>query len=248
MNKIKAITIGDINGIGIEILLKTWKQNKINNFILFTNIKEIKKYLNKKKIKVELNILEKTGTKINYKKNKINIFSYNVKSPEENTFKSLEYAYNFCKNNICTGIITLPLRKELIKKKINNKFIGHTEYFQKLDRKKFANMILFHKKVIISPLTTHIEISKISKIISNKEFLYNQIFNLYKCLKIDFSYNNPRFIISGVNPHAGENGELGIEERKKNIIPILKKLKNNGINIEGPFSADSMLIKKFKKI
>ena len=104
-------------------------------------------------------------------------------------------------------------------------------------------MILFHRKLIVSPLTTHIEIKKVSKTISNKEFLYNQIYNLNKSLIIDFNILKPKIIISGLNPHAGESGEIGIEE-KKTIIPIIKKLKNNGINIDGPFSADSILIKK----
>ena len=75
-------------------------------------------------------------------------------------------------------------------------------------------MILFHKKIIISPLTTHIEIKKISKIISNKKFLYNQIYNLNKTLKIDFNIKKPKLIISGLNPHAGENGKIGKEEKK----------------------------------
>ena len=77
----------------------------------------------------------------------------------------------FCIKNICIGIITLPLRKDLIKEKIDKKFIGHTEYFQNLDKKKYSNMILFNKKIIISPITTHIKIKDISKAISNKKLL-----------------------------------------------------------------------------
>ena len=53
--------------------------------------------------------------------------------------------------------------KDLIKKKVNKNFTGHTELFQKIDKKKYSNMILFHNKIIISPLTTHIEIKKLSK-------------------------------------------------------------------------------------
>ena len=104
-------------------------------------------------------------------------------------------------------------------------------------------MILFHKKIIISTITTHIEINKVSKIISNKVFLSNQIINLNKTLKKDFNIVNPKMIISGINPHAGENGELGNEENKI-ITPTIKKLKKLGININGPISADSMLINR----
>ena len=148
----------------------------------------------------------------------------------------------FCKKNICIGILTLPLRKDLIKEKINSRFIGQTEYFQNLDKKKNSNMILYHEKIIISPITTHIEVKNISKVISNKSFIYNQIFSLWHSLKNDFNIKNPRLILSGLNPHAGENGKIGKEEIDT-IIPIVKQLNKKGIFIKGPFSADSILIK-----
>ena len=102
---------------------------------------------------------------------------------------------------------------------------------------------VFEGKIIISPLTTHIELKKVSKAISNKKFLFNQIYNLYKCLKFDFNIKKPRLVISGLNPHAGENGEIGTEEIKI-IHPVIKKLQKKNIDINGPFSADSILIKK----
>ena len=126
-----AITIGDIKGVGIKILIDAWINRKINNFILFTDHKIIKQYLNNKNIKIELNIIKKEKIYIDNKK--LNIFSYNSNSKEDNTYKSLKFAYNFCKEKICIGIITLPIRKDLIKNKINKNFIGHTEYFQKID-------------------------------------------------------------------------------------------------------------------
>ena len=108
-------------------------------------------------------------------------------------------------------------------------------------------MILFHKRIIVSPITTHIPLKKISKLISKKNFLYNQIYNIYRCLKIDFNFVKPKIVISGLNPHAGENGSIGTEEEEI-ITPTIKKLKNNGINIDGPISADSILINKnYKK-
>ena len=183
MNKLIAITIGDINGIGIDILIKTWKEKKIKNFILITNINILNKILKKRNIKLLLNLVNYKKNKFIYQKEKFNIFSYKASSLEDNTYKSLKHGYDLCANNKCIGVITLPLRKDLIKNKINKNFIGHTEFFQKKDKKNNVNMILFHKKIIISPLTTHIEVKKISKFVSNKEFLFNQIYNLNKCLK-----------------------------------------------------------------
>ena len=243
MLNIVAITIGDINGIGIEILINSLKKNKIKKFILFTDIVRLERYFKKKNLNLKINIVKKENNKIRLDYNAINIFSYNSTSNEDNTYKSLKYAYEFCIKKICIGIITLPLRTDLIKKKITRNFIGQTEFFQKIDKKKYSNMILFHNKIIISTITTHIELKKVSKIISNKVFFSNQIRNLNKTLKIDFNIAKPKIIISGLNPHAGENGELGYEE-KKIIIPILKKLKKLGVSIDGPVSADSMLVKK----
>ncbi len=242
MINLTAITIGDINGIGIEILIKLLKKNKINKIILFTNINILKIFFKKKNINLKINIVNENSINFNYKKGYLNIFSYKAKNNEENTYKSLKYAYQFCIKNICIGIITLPLRKDLIKEKIDKKFIGHTEYFQKLDKKKYSNMILFNKKIIISPITTHIKIKDISKAISNKALLYNQIKNLNKTLKIDFNITKPKLIISGLNPHAGESGKIGREEIEI-IAPVVKSLKNEKILIDGPISPDSMLVK-----
>ena len=242
MNKIIAITIGDINGIGVDILIKTWQEKKIKNFILITNINIFNKLLKKRKIKLILNLVNSKNNKFMYLKDKFNIFSYKANSLEDNTYKSLKYGYDLCAKRKCIGVITLPLRKDIIINKINRNFIGHTEFFQKKDKKNNVNMILFHKKIIISPLTTHIEVKKISRVISNKKFLFNQIYNLNKSLKLDFNIKKPKLVISGLNPHAGENGKLGTEEEQI-ISPVIKKLQKKDININGPFSADSLLIK-----
>ena len=244
MNSIVAITIGDINGIGIKILIDLWKKNSLRNFILFTDIKVFNEYLKKNKLKININLVNnKNDDNIKFVKREFNIYSFDSVSLEDNTYKSLKYSYKYCKIKFCKGLITLPLRKDLIINKIDKKFIGHTEYFQKIDNKKMSNMILFHDKIIISTLTTHIPINKVSKIISKKNYLYNKIVNLHNTLKIDFNIKKPKLILSGLNPHAGENGKIG-EEDLKVILPTIKRLKSQNINIIGPVSGDSMLINK----
>jgi len=240
MPKIIAVSVGDPKGIGIEILINSWKNNKIKNFILFSDIDNIYKYLKSKKIHNRINLINK-NTKFTFKKNKLNIYSYKSISNEDNTYKSLKYAYKFCKNSYCIGLITLPLRKDLIKLKINKKFNGHTEYFQNLDKKKYSNMILYHKKIIVCTMTTHVSLKSVPKLITKKNFILNKIVCLNNTLTIDFNIKKPKIIISGLNPHAGENGMVGNEE-KLFLLPIIKKLQKKGINIHGPYSADSMLI------
>ena len=242
MSSLKAITIGDINGIGLEILLKLFKNKNKNDFVLFTDIKIFNEYINKNKIKIKTNQINDCKKKSVYNKKLFNIFSYKSSSNEDNTVKSMIYAYKETLKGSYIGIITLPLRKDLIIKNIDHKFIGQTEFFQKLDKKKFSNMILFHKKIITSPLTTHIGLKSVSKEVLKRNFLSNKIRGINNTLKIDFNINNPRIIVSGINPHAGENGEIGFEENK--ISQMLLQLKKNKIDVDGPISADGMLLEK----
>ena len=137
------------------------------------------------------------------------------------------------------ALITLPINKEIIIKKIDKSFIGQTEFLQKLDKKKYSNMIFYSKNIIISTLTTHIPLNKISYFIKQKEWIYHKIYLINKSLKIDFNIKNPKIAIAGLNPHAGENGTIGKEEIKF-LKQVIRRLKNNGINIEGPFSPDTI--------
>ena len=83
MNKFIAITIGDINGIGIHILLDAWKNKKIKNFVLFSDVNVIKKFIKSKKYNIELNIINTYKNNIQFDKNKLNIYSYKSSSLED---------------------------------------------------------------------------------------------------------------------------------------------------------------------
>jgi len=247
MDNISAVCIGDTNGIGIHLLINIFKNKNINNFILFTNEKIIKNFIKKNNYKIKVNKIDFNKKNLNFNSKCLNIYSYYVNSKVENTYKSLKFAYIFCKKKYCIGIITLPLRKDLIKNKIDKTFVGHTEYFEKIDKKKYSNMILYHKKIIVTTLTRHIPLNKISNKITNKNYLINQILNINETLKTDFNIKNPKIAISGLNPHAGESGSIGSEEVKV-IIPIIKKLKIYNVDITGPLSADSILLNDNMKI
>ena len=246
MSKFIAVTIGDINGIGIDIYLKLLKENKFQNTVLFSNINLIKKYIKKNKYKIEINVVNKDKNIILIKKNCLNIYTYNCNTHIYNTIKSIDLSYKECLKKRFKGMVTLPIRKDLINKIYPN-FIGHTEHLQKFENIKYSNMIFYHKKIIISSLTTHIKLNSVSKFIQKKDFLLNQIINLNSSLVRDFNIKDPKIIIAGINPHAGENGKIGREEI--NIIkPIINKLIKLNINIKGPFSADTMLINKNLKM
>ena len=245
MNKLIAVSIGDINGIGIKILIKEWKNNNINNFVLFTNLKLINKYISKNKINIKINDYSEN---YKFKKNELNIFNIKAKNNYFNSYNSLIETYKYVKKNKFIGIVTLPINKYLITKKINKNFVDQTEFFKKIDNKKINNMIFIYKNKFFTPLTTHIKLEKVSSEFANQKRIYNKIIILDKSLKKDFNILNPKFIIAGINPHSGEGGIIGKDEII-NLIPIIKRLKKNKINITGPKSADTMVnknnLKKF---
>ena len=235
--KLICVTIGDIKGIGIHLLLKEFRNGKIKDFVLITNInifyKEIK--FPKKKIHVmyENNFAD-------YNENKLNIFSFNTKNKNTNTLDSLNIAYNLTKNKFFIGILTLPINKHKINKSINSKFIDQTSYFAKKEKQRNSNMIFFYKNKFFIPLTTHIELKKVHIFFKNINYSINKIESLLFTLKKDFKILKPKFILAGINPHAGEDTTISYQENKylKPIVNILKKKK---INITGPISGDGMI-------
>ena len=216
-----AITIGDINGIGIEIFIKLWKLKKNNKFVLFSNKNLIKIFFKRKKINIPINLVN--NNLYDFKKNYLNIYDYKAKNNEENAYKALIHSYNLSKKGYFIGILTLPLNKEKIIKKINSKFIGQTEIYQKLDNKKYPNMLFIKNNLIFATLTTHIRLKDITKHLSSKKYIYNKIFHINKTLINDFGIKNPKIIIAGINPHAGENNCIGNEETIF-LKPVIKKL------------------------
>ena len=145
---LKAVTIGDIKGIGIEILIKLWrkKRKNIGNFILITNYKLLIKHLKNIEIKIPITQISNFNDVSKLANKYFLIYNIKAKNNIYNTYNSMLHAYSLNKKKICSSIITLPLNKEKIIKNINKNFIGQTELFQKLDKKKYSNMIFYSKK------------------------------------------------------------------------------------------------------
>ena len=238
---IKAVTIGDIHGIGIQLLINLWKfkKNKIGKFILISNYNLFEKYIKKNNIKlsyIKINDVTDTNKIFNYH---LPIFNIKANNNVTNSYNSIKIGYSLTKKNICKALITLPINKEKIINKIDKSFIGQTELLEKLDNKQFSNMIFYSKKILVTTLTTHIPLNKINLYLKQKKIIFKKIFSINETLKRDFKILNPKIVICGINPHAGENGKIGKEEEEF-INPIIKKLINKGVNIEGPLSADTI--------
>ncbi len=178
------------------------------------------------------------------KKNLLILFelgNYNPLIPSLHSAKlsylALQKAIEFFKKYNGKGMVTAPISKHWVGK-IDKKFTGHTGYLSKQFSKEVI-MIMYSDYLSVVPLTEHIPISQVPRLLKKRLEsleLFQIILKLYK----NNLFETP-WAFSGLNPHAGDNGHIGKEE-KEFIIPFIKKLKRNHIDIEGPLSADSLFI------
>jgi len=245
------IILGEPNSISSEIFLKSLnyiKKTKLN-FIIIGNYSLLEKQANYLDFKInvkfklsEINSLENVKfnfINVDYKQSK----PFNLKTNNSDTFvkKCFEHAVILLKKKLAIGLINLPINKSKFTK---NKYKGITEYIaDKTNNKNKENMLLFNENFSVLPLTTHIPLKKVYKEISYKkiEKACKNINNFYlKTIK----RKKFKIGILGLNPHNGENGYIGNEE-KKIIIPAINKLKKK-YPIIGPLSPDTSFLQREK--
>ncbi len=243
MNKI-AITCGDVNGIGPEIVIKSinklYAAKKYSLIFIcphnvFENtIQIIKPEFPYKKIDNEDEILTESNNVVILNTSKVKQSYGKVKaSSGKVAYKAIIKACYLAKNDYVKGIVTAPISKEAFKKaKIN--FPGHTELLADYFNTKNFAMMFVSNKMKAAPATIHIPIKEVAKKITIKK-LNNITDVIIKSLKYDFKNPTPKIAILGLNPHAGENGNIGVEE--KNIINKFISAYNN--KIYGPFVPDA---------
>ena len=251
MKKSIIIILGDPNSISSEIFLKSLnyiKKLKLNFIIIgnYSLLERQAKYLNIK-IKVNLrlskiNNLQKTKFNfINVDYNQIKPFDLKFNKSEQFIKKCFEYGILILNKNLASGLINLPINKSKFTK---NKYNGITEYIaEKTNNKNKENMLLFNENFSVLPLTTHIPLKEVYKKISYKkiEKACKNINNFYSKI---IKRKKIKIGILGFNPHNGENGFIGNEE-KKVIIPAIKKLKKK-YQVIGPLSPDTSFLQRKK--
>lgn len=244
-------TIGDINGIGPEIVVKTLNRLKKSKdkFIVVapSNVfEEILFLLNLKlnyKIFTQNNLVPSSEyiSIIDLPKSKLNV-GRPTKQSGKTSYESIITSYYLIKNNFADAVITAPISKTAWHL-AGYKFPGHTELFGRLCNSKNFVMMFLSNRMNGSLLTIHEPIQKVSRLISAKKF-ENHLVVVIETLKNDLLIDAPNIAILGLNPHAGEDGKIGFEEIEI-LSPIIKKYK--GI-IYGPFSSDAFFaIKKEKE-
>ena len=158
-------------------------------------------------------------------------------------FKSMEFIVHELQNNRYDALVTLPISKNMLSDEFIN-FKGHTEHIASLTHLLGKEvMMLASNNLRVALATTHIPISKVPNSISY-DSLKQTLKTLHHDLKSKFKILNPKIIVTGLNPHSGENGDFGSEEIDI-IIPLLNDLNSQGYNLIGPIPADTAFTKKY---
>ena len=153
----------------------------------------------------------------------------------------LNFALDGCLNKSFDALVTAPIHKSIINE--SQPFTGHTEYIAHYTDTKNEVMMLTSKTMKVALVTTHVPLSQVSRLITSEK-LEQTLRTIHRDLIHRFKINNPKIFVAGLNPHAGENGILGLEEI--NILtPVINKLKLEGMLIEGPLPADTLFTEKY---
>lgn len=241
-------TCGDVNGIGIELIIKALGDNRILELctpVVFASNKLINFY---RKSLPEINFSYqaiKDFTRINNKQ--LNIFNcweeevaINAGQLNETGGKyarlSLETGVQALKEGHIQGLVTAPLHKKNIQSTEFN-FTGHTPYLKYAFELNDVVMLMVASNLRVALVTEHVPVKDIATHISKKS-LTSKLYILNDSLKRDFGVSKPKIAVLGLNPHAGDEGLVGDEEQTL-IKPAIKEVKDKGILAFGPFSADA---------
>ena len=242
------INLGDPSGIGPDLCVKLATQKFNAILIVIGNKKAIEhraKMLNEKIIitnKQEPHEGNSSLTIIDIK------YPYSVIPGKPNKansyaqFKQINFIVKELLNNNYDAMVTLPISKNMLTEALPE-FKGHTEYISALANTEGKElMMLASKKLKVALVTTHVSLKKVPLLITQKK-LSDTLKTLNNELKSKFKINKPKIIVTGLNPHSGENGEFGDEEEKI-ISPVIKELKMTGYDLIGPIPADTAFTKK----
>lgn len=240
------ISIGDPNGVGIEIILKIFQDKRMFDFftpIVFANLKLMsaqRKHFNlqtslapyglgKKPSKQQLNVVD------TFKQPFDTRFGQATKEAGEIAIKSLKAATKALKEGEVDVLVTAPINKQNIQSE-DFSFPGHTDYLAKeLEGESLMFMVSDHLRVGL--LTDHIPVSEVAKSI-DANLIKTKVAKMKASLQEDFGIAQPKIAILGINPHTGDNGVIG-EEDDRVLRPVIKEIYSQGTLLFGPYAADS---------
>ena len=244
-NIIVGISIGDLNGIGSEVVLKTFEDSRMLEFctpVIFANVKLIsfvKKTFESSSVIHGIDALEQIVVgKINvlnvWKENVDVNFGVNDENIGKYAIKSFVTATKALKEGKIDVLVTAPINKYNIQSD-EFKFPGHTDYLnQELEGN--ALMFMVHDNLRVGLITDHIPVNEVASHLT-EDLIKQKIETIKQSLIQDFSINKPKIAVLGLNPHAGDGGVIGKEDDTI-LKPVIKKLFEKGTMVFGPYPAD----------
>ncbi|MBO3115289.1 4-hydroxythreonine-4-phosphate dehydrogenase PdxA [Winogradskyella sp. DF17] len=243
---IVGISIGDINGIGPEIILKTYEDARmleLNTPIIFASAKLmqfLKKHFNSS---INFFSIDNPEKVVHGKVNVVNVWKETIKIEfgkedkkiGEYAIKSLEAATEALKKGSIDLLVTAPINKHNIQSDKFN-FPGHTDYLAKALNGE-SLMFMVTEGLRVGLLTDHVPLKEASQHIT-EDLIISKINTIITSLKRDFGIVKPKVAVLGINPHAGDSGVIG-EEDDIILKPTLQRIRDNGHLVYGPYSADS---------
>ena len=240
------ISVGDLNGIGCEVALKTFGDARMLDFctpVLFASNKTIAHQKETLNLNISFNGVHNAAKAIDGKINVVNVWKEvpNIEFGKETTtageyaIKSLRAAVEALKKNEIDVLVTAPINKNNIQAE-DFKFPGHTDYLaQELNGESLMFMVTDELRVGL--LTDHIAVKDVANAITTK-LIQDKVSTMSKSLEMDFGIRRPKIALLGINPHSGDNGTIG-EEDEKIMKPVVETLFKEGHLVYGPYSADS---------
>jgi len=244
------VTLGEPAGIGpdLGVLLSQKKLSK--NIIFIADPLLIYQSADRLNKKIDINVMHNSSSKTYSNKNLINLLpvKLNVKNkPGMMNYKNSEYvinsirlAANLCLEKEASAMVTGPISKSILNK-AGYKISGHTEFLADICKKK-SLMLLMNKKIKVALHTTHLPIQSVTKEIT-KTKLKKTISLLNEEMKKKFAISKPKILVTGLNPHAGEDGLLG-QQDSKIIAPVIKDFQKKNVYVDGPVAADTAFLRK----
>lgn len=240
------ITIGDVNGVGIEVIIKALSNKKMLDLftpVIYGSAKAISYYKNI--VNSDIHFLSsKSADRVS--RNKINVVNcwddtvnievgHATKDSGKFAHIALDRAVQDLKAHKVDALVTGPINKHAMDQE-RFPYAGHTEYLTKMFDQKQSLMLMVSDSLRIGVVTNHIAVREIAGRF-DKDVLRAKIKILQKTLKRDFGIEKPTIAVMGLNPHAGDNGLIGKEDEEI-IRPVIIELKKKGNLILGPYSAD----------
>ena len=250
--KIILISAGDPSSIASELTIKALQSGKIIDDILpiiVTDSSLIENHKNIIEDNWKINEIKDEKNFLDYKKNNFNIIPMKIENkvklgnPSVKNCEFIKSSIIKCieleNRTIASAIVTNPINKNIMYQ-AGFKYAGHTEFlatFSKINIQPVMMLVSEYLKTI--PLTIHVPIKDVPNLIT-RELIVSTVKITSNYLKKYFGINKPRIVLTGLNPHSGENGDIGLEEQKI-IIPCINDIKNNSsILLNGPLSADTI--------